>query len=376
MMSTVVRAEAAVLPGGVVRDVAVVVANRRIRSVGPAAAAPAGSREVTVAGTLLPGLVDIQVNGMGGRGCEEDRDDALDVVARAAWSGGAAAFLPTLITAPMDALVARCERVARFIESFDADHDAAMPVGIHLEGPFLEVAGAHEAQHLVAPTRERVDALLGACRGHLRVLTLSPDLPGAAEATARLTAAGVSVALGHARHSAHLADCVAAGANHVTHLFNAMSGLHHRDPGIVGFALDDERLSCGIILDGIHVHPAAARIACRVLGTERTLLVTDAANPAGMPDGDYELSGMPVSLRNGAVRDATGTLAGSALTMADAATFYLRTIPGADAAALARVGATNPARIARAEGFGCLEVGALGRFAVLGQDGRVQSLRV
>ncbi|MGA0870171.1 MAG: hypothetical protein ACO3UM_14680, partial [Planctomycetota bacterium] len=153
MMSTVVRAEAAVLPGGVARDVAVVVANRRIRSVGPAAAAPAGSREVTVAGTLLPGLVDIQVNGMGGRGCEEDRDDALDVVARTAWSGGAAAFLPTLITAPMDALVARCERVARFIESFDADHDAAMPVGIHLEGPVLEVAGAHEAQHLVAPTR-------------------------------------------------------------------------------------------------------------------------------------------------------------------------------------------------------------------------------
>jgi N-acetylglucosamine-6-phosphate deacetylase len=376
MVSTLVRAEAAVLPDGFVRDVAVVVEERRIRFVGPSRTAPEASREISITGTLLPGLVDIQLNGMGGRGCEEDRDDALDVVARAAWSGGAAAFLPTLITAPTDVLAARCRRVVRFIESFDADRDAAMPVGIHLEGPFLEVEGAHESEHLVAPTPERVDALLDACAGHLRILTLSPDLPGAVEATARLTEAGVSVAIGHARSSTRFADCVAAGANHVTHLFNAMSGLHHRDPGIVGYALDDERLSCGIILDGIHVHPTAARIACRLLGPDRTLLVTDAANPAGMPDGHYELSGIPVTLRDDAVRDAAGTLAGSALTMADAAGFYLRTIPGADATALARVGSTNPARIARAGDFGRLEVGAIGRFAVLGEDGSVQSLRV
>jgi N-acetylglucosamine-6-phosphate deacetylase len=375
MMSTLVRAEAAVLPEGVVRDVALVVDDGRICFVGAADAAPEATRVIEVAGTLLPGLVDIQVNGMGGRGCEEDRDDALDVVARTAWKGGAAAFLPTLITAPMDLLTARCARVARFIESFDPNSDAAMPIGIHLEGPFLEVAGAHEVESLVAPTPERVDALIEACAGHLRVLTLAPDLPGAAEATARLTKAGISVAIGHARGSARLADCIAAGANHVTHLFNAMSGLHHRDPGIVGMALDDPHLLCGIILDGIHVHPSAARLACRLLGPERTLLVTDAANPAGMPDGEYELSGMPVSLRDGAVRDAAGTLAGSALTMSDAAAYYLRTIPSSDAATLARIGSNNPARIARAKGFGALEVGATSRFGVLGADGRVQSLR-
>jgi N-acetylglucosamine-6-phosphate deacetylase len=140
-------------------------------------------------------------------------------------------------------------------------------------------------------------------------------------------------------------------------------------------ALDDPHLLCGIILDGIHVHPSAARLACRLLGPERTLLVTDAANPAGMPDGEYELSGMPVSLRDGAVRDAAGTLAGSALTMSDAAAYYLRTIPSSDAATLARIGSNNPARIARAKGFGALEVGATSRFGVLGADGRVQSLR-
>lgn len=376
MMSTVVRAEAAVLPEGVLRDAAIVVEGGRIRFAGAAGDAPGAERELRVEGTLLPGLVDIQVNGMGGRGCEEAREDALGIVARTAWTGGASAFLPTLITAPIDELVARCQRVVRFIESFDEDQDAAMPVGIHLEGPFLEMAGAHEAESLVAPTPQRVGALLDACGGHLRVLTLAPDLPGAAAATEQLTAAGVSVAIGHARGTSRFADCVAAGANHVTHLFNAMSGLHHRDPGVVGLALDEPRLSCGIILDGIHVHPAAARVACGVLGPSRTLLVTDAANPAGMPDGDYELSGMPVTLRDGAVRDSEGRLAGSALTMSAAAAHYLRTIPGTDAGSLAQIGSANPARIARAERFGAIRVGAAARFALLADDGRVTSLRV
>jgi N-acetylglucosamine-6-phosphate deacetylase len=298
------------------------------------------------------------------------------VIARTAWEGGAAAFLPTLITAPMDELLRRVARAAAFVEGFDRNSEAAIPLGLHVEGPFLEMPGAHDASQLCDPTPERVDALLEACRGQLRVLTLAPDRPGAVEATRRLTAAGVTVALGHAAGTRNFAACVEAGARCVTHLFNVMSGLHHREPGMVGLALDEARLSCGIILDGVHIHPAVARSACRLLGPERTVVVTDAANAAGMPDGDYELSGMPVTLRDGVVRDREGRLAGSALTMATAAAQYLRIVPGTDARAVARAAARNPAQLAGAADLGAIRPGALARFAVLGADGAIEPLRL
>lgn len=331
----------------------------------------AGAR--TIDGTLLPGFVDLQVNGMGGAGFEAEDEDAYRVAARAVKAGGAAAFLPTLITAPLDVLAGRAAKLARWIAK-GSPPDAATPLGIHLEGPFLELAGAHDAHALVEPTAQRVDRLVDACAGTLRLVTLAPGLPGAVEAVARLRKAGVAVAFGHARSTQRFLDCVRAGATVVTHLFNAMSGIHHRDPGIVGLTLDTESLSCCLIPDGVHVQPAVLRVAWRVLGRARTVLVTDATGASGMPDGEYTLSGTAVTSRDGVVMNRAGTIAGSALTMREGVQRFLRWVPGLDAADIAAIAATNPARIAGATEFGSLAAGQRADFVELRDDGTLRDV--
>lgn len=360
----------AVLPATLQHGTRIAAIDGRIVAVDQVAAGSAARR---LSGTLLPGFVDLQVNGAGGRSVDEATPAALDAVAAAVFAGGAVAFLPTLITAPWERLLQQVDAVAGWIERWSGT--GAEPLGLHLEGPFLQAAGAHDAAAFVDPTPERLDALLAAARGRLRLLTLACTRPGAAAATARLVRAGVTVAIGHCDRSDGFAACVDAGARAVTHLFNVMGAMHHREPGVAGLALDDERVACPLILDGVHVHPAMVRLAFRVLGPDRTILVSDAVGAAGMPDGEYSLAGTRVDARGGVVRDAAGRLAGSALTMAMAASNFLRLVPGTTPWTLARVAATNPARLAHAEQFGVLAPGRRAAFTLLGDDGRMTALR-
>jgi len=330
------------------------------------------SSAVRLRGTLLPGFVDLQVNGAGGRSCDEATADALDTVARAVWAGGAVAFLPTLITAPWERLLQQVAAVATWIRGWNGQ--GAEPLGLHLEGPFLQASGAHDASCFLDPTPARVDQLLAAAGGTLRLVTLAHARSGAAAATARLCAAGVTVALGHCDKVDGFAACVDAGARAVTHLFNVMGPLHHRDVGTAGFALDDERVQCPLIVDGVHVHPAMVRNAFRVLGPARTILVSDAVAAAGMPDGDYQLSGITVKSHDGVVRDAQGRLAGSALTMALAARNFLRFVPMAGPWTLGCAAARNPAALVRADAYGALAVGKRTAFTLLGDDGSITAV--
>lgn len=324
-------------------------------------------------GTLLPGFVDLQVNGAGGRSVDEGTKDALDTVAEAVWNGGAVAFLPTLITAPWPRLLQQVDAVAHWIEHWSGT--GAEPLGLHLEGPFLEASGAHDADHFVDPTPERVQQLLAAARGRLRLLTLAHARQGAVAATALLQRSGVAVALGHCARSDGFSACVDAGATAVTHLFNVMGPVHHRDVGPAGLALDDERVRCPLIVDGAHVHPAMVRSAFKVLGPDRLILVSDAVAAAGMPDGDYALGGQPVRATDGVVRDQKGRLAGSALTMALAARNFLRQVQTAGPWTLARVAATNPAALIGATGHGALLPGKKAAFTLLGDDGTLRAIR-
>jgi len=339
-----------------------------------AAPAPAAARRI--AGTLLPGFVDLQVNGAGGRSVAEATPDALEQVAQAVWDGGAVAFLPTLITAPWDVLLRQVTAVAEWIGSRDSNADGAEPLGLHVEGPFLEVAGAHDAAALIDPTPERIAALIDAARGRLRLVTLASSRPGAAAAVDRLRQAGVTVALGHVADPRGFDDCVAAGATAVTHLFNAMGAMHHREPGVAGRCLDEPRLSCCLIADGVHVHPSIVRLAFATLSTDRTVLVTDATAAAAMPDGEYRLSGATVRASGGVVRDAAGHLAGSALTMAQAARGFLSMVPGAGPWTLARIASTNPAALACAASYGAVESGRRAAFTVVDEDGAARALRI
>ncbi len=329
-----------------------------------------------VAGCLLPGLLDLQVNGAAGHSVDEATSQALDSIAEAVRAGGAAGFLPTLITASMSELRQQASQVAEWIQGYEGN--GAAPLGLHLEGPFLRQAGTHAAEHFLEPKPEHVEALLQACKGQLRLLTLAPSLPGAARAVQQLREAGVAVALGHDHGSQNIAKdvaaCVEAGASMVTHLFNAMGETHHRQPGLATLALDTPQLSASMILDGVHVAPATVRSAFRCLGVDRLILVTDCVSAMGMEDGRYQLAGIEVIRQGNSVRNSQGGLAGSCLDMTGASQGFLQMNPDAGPWSLSRVASTNPARVCGLAEWGSIEVGKQARFTLLRPDGTLHCL--
>lgn len=315
----VVTADAVLAPG------TVVVTEGRISDV--RGGRPSGPHVRLDRGVLAPGLVDLQVNGWAGHDFADADDAGWRAAADALAREGVTAFLPTLVTAPVERLATRLRETAALRARLAAEGEGARPVGVHVEGPFLSPAhpGAHEPAWLCDPTPERVEALLAADPGAIRVLTLAPERDGALDAIRRLADAGVVVSVGHSdATSAQVAAAARAGARMVTHLFNAQRGLHHREPGVAGAALDDARLTVGLIADGEHVAPAACRIAFAA-AAGRIALVSDAAAAGGMPPGRYTLGGQEIVLdAEGPPRRADGTIAGAALSLSAAVASAVR----------------------------------------------------
>ena len=266
-----------------------------------------------VATYLSPGFVDVHVHGWGGHSAMGGRT-ALDGMARALLRRGVTSFLPTAVTAPLPALGEFAAAVRDWLPS--APDDGAEPLGFNLEGPFLAEArrGAHDPEYLRVPAdvaRGELEPLLDSCR----LITVAPELPGALELIAWLDAAGVSVSVGHSAASFEVARAAyAAGATSTTHLFNAMSGVDHRAPGVALAALLDDRVFTELIADGVHVDRALWPLITRLKPVERLLLVSDAIPLAGTGDGrgrlgslEVEIAGERVTLRG------ADTLAGSVL---------------------------------------------------------------
>lgn len=281
-------------PAGPLADAEVVIEDGLIAEVRPAA----GPVPDIV---LVPGFVDLQVNGIDAidvAGATGSDWEALDV---ALLAQGVTTWCPTVVTAPFDALEASLARIAEAARRPAPGRPEI--AGAHLEGPFLAVPGAHRPEFLRA---ELDRGWLDSLGTGVRILTLAPELPGALEAVAALTGRGVLVALGHSACSAEVAGAAAdAGARLVTHLGNAMGPLHHRAPGLLGAALADDRLSVSLIADLVHTHPVFLRMAFAAKGATRVALVTDAvATTAGAHPA-----------ATGPRRLPDGTLAGSALTM-------------------------------------------------------------
>jgi N-acetylglucosamine-6-phosphate deacetylase len=268
-------------------------------------------------GLLVPGLVDLQVNGYYGVEFQNADAGRWATVARRLPETGATAFLPTMITAPVGELAAQLRAAAGFVPGMA---DGARVLGVHLEGPFISPTrrGAHNPDFIIEPTRAAVTELLSAAPGLLRLVTIAPELPGALAAIEQFAAAGVSVSVGHSdATAAQVAQAADAGARQVTHLYNAQRPLGHREAGVVGQALTDGRLTSGLIVDLWHVVAAACEIALAA-APGRIALVTDAAACAGMPPGEYLLGGELITLPAGDGKPpvrADGTLAGSALRM-------------------------------------------------------------
>jgi N-acetylglucosamine-6-phosphate deacetylase len=284
---------------------------------------PPGAPDLVLdAGFLLPGLIDLQLNG--GYGADLA---AVDAAGWARLAGrlpetGTTAFLATFTSAPVAELARTLGSAGELVAA--GPMPGARVLGVHLEGPFLSPAraGAHRREWLVPPIAAAVGDLLAAGAGVLRLVTLAPELAGGLAAVARLAAAGLVVSIGHSEATAaETAAAAGAGARMVTHLFNAQRPFHHREPGVTGQALADHRLTCGLIADPSHVSPVACALAFAA-APGRICLVTDAVAAAGMPPGRYLLGGQDLTVAGAgpdrAPRLADGTLAGSVLRMDEA----------------------------------------------------------
>ena len=312
---------------------------------------------------VAPGYVDLQCNG--GLGIDlASEPERLWELGSLLPRFGVTAWLPTIVTTP-DGVV---ERALAALEAGPPDGwIGAQPLGLHLEGPFLSAPkrGAHPQALLRPPSLEAIDGWTRA--GGVAIVTIAPDLPGAIELIAALSERGVIVSLGHTPATAAQATAaVDAGARWVTHLYNAMAPLHHREPGLAGVALADERLHVGLIPDGIHVNPLVVRSSQRALG-ERLTIVTDAVAALGMPMGTQALGRTQVHIDDTGVRLADGTLAGSNLAM-DEGVRNLVAFSGCTSAVAIHAASTAPAALLGDPSRGHLQHGARGDVVVLTPD--------
>jgi len=328
---------------------------------------------------LAPGLFDIHIHG--GAGLDLMRASASDLprLGKFLASHGVTGYFPTTVAAPLDTTYTALGHLADAIEFAEkmpagaSDGAQARPLGIHLEGPFLshKRRGVHPPENLLEPTLGIFDKLWQAARGHVRMMTIAPEIPGAMEVIPEAARRGVCVSIGHSDAEMPIArEAVAAGARHATHTFNAMRPLDHRDPGIIGEVLSDDRITADLIADGIHVAPPVVKLFLQAKGPERAVLITDAISATGMPDGRYQLGPIEVDVKQGKCT-SNGSLAGSVLTM-DRAVRNVTQFSNWSLRDAVRAASLNPARaVGMTENFGLLAPGCRADFTVLSPNGEV-----
>jgi N-acetylglucosamine-6-phosphate deacetylase len=348
--------------GGSLEEGAVVVEGERIAAVSRSTRDGDLPAEIIEAEIVSPGFIDLQVNG--GFGVEIDADpESFRLVSRKLPESGVTSYLPTVISSFAD-------HYGGVFAAFDEAGGCAgaRALGVHLEGPFL--AAARKGAHPIAAIEQGSDALFEQFLNfpETRLVTLAAERPGNPERIQRLRERGIIVSLGHTDATIdELTAAVDAGAVMATHLYNAMSPFGHREPGVIGAVLTEDRLVAGLIADGVHAHPRAVTLAIRAKGTDRIALVTDLMAAAGMPPGDYTLGGQLVSTDGVAARLPDGTLAGAVLLMNEAirnaATWGNVTIAQA-----IRMATEVPGRLLGRDDIGQIRPGARADLVLLDRD--------
>ena len=307
---------------------------------------------------VLPGLIDVHTHGNSGADFSDGNAAGVEKMARCLAKNGVTSFAPASMTLPYETLEKAFASARAFVDARPSD--AAALRGIQMEGPFFseKKKGAQNGAYLRNPDFEAFKALQDGCGGLVRIVDVAPELPGAEEFIRKAKAlCTVSIAHTDADYDAARRG-IAAGVTHLTHLYNAMPAIHHRKPGVIAAAAEAETVSAELISDGQHVHPASVRLAFRIFGASRMVLISDSLRCCGMPDGEYELGGQQVFLQGGVARLADGTIAGSATNLFDcmrrAVSFG---IPREDAI---RAATYNPAR----------QIGALSEVGSI-SDGKV-----
>jgi N-acetylglucosamine-6-phosphate deacetylase len=325
--------------------------------------------------TLAPSYVDIHMHGCAGHDVMEASPAALNAIGTYLATRGVGAYLATTVTSGRDEMlrslagigaeIHRLERAARVV--------GAVPIGIHLEGPFLShrKRGVHTDSLLEAPSIALFERFWEASEGQIRLMTIAPELPGALELIAHATERGVRCSMGHSDATLGEAEAgFVAGARSATHTFNAMRALDHRDPGLIAYVLDQPELFAEIICDGIHVDPVMVRLYFRAKGKDRSVLITDCMSATGMPEGMYILGNMEVEVRDGRCTSG-GRLAGSVLTL-DRAVQNFMEFTGADLNTAMAAASRNPSQLMGiADSWGTLAVGRAANMVALSPTAQV-----
>lgn len=314
IINAVIPAEDAFMPGMRLR-----LEKGCIAAIGPELIPRADEAVLDLRGDyLLPGFVDVHIHACKGSDAMQG-ETAVRRMARDLYALGVAAFLPTTMSAPPEETRGAVAGVLAVMNR--PEPQEARVLGAHMEAPFLnpDKCGAQRAECLCPPDWAAFLDMVDGDASAVKMMTLAPELPGADDFIRQAVGHGMVISLGHSAATAEQAHHAAdLGASHVTHTFNAQPPLHHRQPGLTGAALADDRLYAEFIADGVHLHGDVVKLLCRCKGAGRAVAVTDAMEAAGLPDGEYQLGGQPVTVKAGQARLRDGTLAGSVLTMKQA----------------------------------------------------------
>ena len=315
---------------------------------------------------VAPGFIDIHSHGNSGYDVMDASKKALDAMGDYHISKGVTSYLASIITASKEDML----RAAKMVADYKNSPGRAELLGIHLEGPFFrkEKKSAQPEEHLIKPDKLFIEELLDLAGNKLRMVSLAPELEGSLELIDYLRARGVKVGLGHSQASYNQAlDAIDRGASIATHLYNGMGPFDHREPGLVGACLTDDRVYCELIYDRIHVHDAAASLAIKAKGSDGVILISDAMMAAGLEDGSYLLGGQEVFVKDGVPRLASGALGGSTLNLQRAVqnSHKYLDMPIVETIKMASL---NPARTLDFYELGSIEAGKKADFLFLDED--------
>ena len=322
---------------------------------------------------IMPGFIDVHTHGGGGYNLHTIRADEIRDFARWAPATGVTSFLIAVVGVPGSMPI---QQLQAAVDALDARITGAEPLGIHLEGPYINVAkrGAHQPAWLRLPDEAETETLLALTNGSLRLITVAPELPGASAMIRRLVDAGVTVSMGHTDATYEQAkEAIELGVTHVTHCFNAMRPLQHRAPGPLAALAGADWVRGELIADGVHVHPAAMNALVRMLGPERTVVITDALAGAGLADATFDFAGQPARVIHGAAHLDDGAITGSILTM-DQALRNVLLMTSVSLQQAAGMLTFNPARSAQvAQRKGCLQADYDADLAIFDQSMTLQA---
>jgi N-acetylglucosamine-6-phosphate deacetylase len=309
-------------PTDELRDVGILIRDGVIESVGPRSGLqlPAGAQEIIATDQVAaPGFVDVHIHGAGGYDVMEGTDEALNAISSMIGSHGTTAFVATTVTADPDAICKSSEEIARYIAQQHSKMRAGAEVlGIHFEGPFISPLrrGVHPPEWIRLPSSELLERFVSAAHGNALILTIAPELLGAMPCIDAAHKSGMVVGIGHTDATyEQTRAALARGAHHAIHTYNAMRPFSHRDAGVIGAVLTSQEISAELIADGVHVDETAMRLLLQAKGAGGVVLISDGISATGMPDGQYKLGGLDVTVSGGVCRNKEGNLAGSTLTL-------------------------------------------------------------